>query len=86
MEVTNTQAGIRNFLDELLLPLLGRIFESLNKPVEGTDDVVEQTSMRKAYLSFLLTLLNHRMEAIFVSDGLSRRRVKWLMISQPSQV
>lgn len=52
-----------------MLPLLSKIFESLNKPVEGTDDVVEQTSMRKAYLSFILNLLNNRMEPIFVSDG-----------------
>jgi exportin-T len=52
-----------------MLPLLSRIFESLNKPVEGTDDVVAQTSMRKAYLSFILNLLNNRMEAVFVSEG-----------------
>jgi exportin-T len=52
-----------------MLPLLSRIFESLNKPVEGTDDVIEQTGMRKAYLSFILNLLNNRMEAVFVSDG-----------------
>ena len=55
-----------------MLPLLSKIFESLNKPVEGTDDVVEQTSMRKAYLSFILNLLNNRMESIFVSEGRSK--------------
>lgn len=63
--------SIRDFLDELMLPLLSRIFESLNKPVEGTDDAIEQTSMRKAYLSFIMNLLNNRMESIFVSDGKS---------------
>lgn len=63
------QPNIRNFLDELMLPLLSRIFESLNKPVEGTDDIIEQTSMRKAYLSFILNLLNNGMESIFVSEG-----------------
>jgi exportin-T len=52
-----------------MLPLLSRIFESLNKPVQGTDDIVEQTSMRKAYLAFILNLLNNRMEDIFVSEG-----------------
>jgi hypothetical protein len=52
-----------------MLPLLNRIFESLNKPVEGTDDVIEQTSMRKAYLSFILSLFNNGMESIFVSEG-----------------
>jgi exportin-T len=59
------------FLDELMLPLLSKIFESLNKPVEGTDDIVEQTSMRKAYLSFIMNLLNNRMESIFVSEGIA---------------
>lgn len=54
-----------------MLPLLSRIFESLNKPVEGTDDIIEQTNMRKAYLSFILNLLNNRMESIFVSEGTS---------------
>jgi hypothetical protein len=57
-----------------MLPLLSRIFESLNKPVEGTDDVIEQTSMRKAYLSFILNLFTNRMEAVFVSEG-------WLLVS-----
>jgi len=60
---------IQTFLDELMLPLISRIFESLNKPVEGTDDVIEQTSMRKAYLSFIMTLFNNRMESIFVSQA-----------------
>jgi exportin-T len=68
---TNSKPSIRNFLDELMLPLLSRIFESLNKPVEGTDDIVEQTSMRKAYLAFILNLLNNGMESIFVSEGSS---------------
>jgi exportin-T len=65
------QPGIRNFLDELMLPLLSRIFESLNKAVEGTDDIIEQTSMRKAYLSFILNLFNNGMESIFVSEGIN---------------
>jgi len=65
------QPGIRNFLDELMLPLLSRIFESLNKAVEGTDDIVEQTSMRKAYLSFILNLFSNGMESIFVSEGMN---------------
>ena len=52
-----------------MFPLLSRIFESLNKPVEGTDDIIEQTNMRKAYLSFILNLLTNRMESIFVSEG-----------------
>jgi exportin-T len=59
-----------------MIPLLSRIFESLNKPVEGTDDVIEQTSMRKAYLSFILNLLNNGMEAIFVSEGKTPVRIR----------
>jgi exportin-T len=69
-----------------MLPLLSRIFESLNKPVEGTDDVVEQTSMRKAYLSFILNLLNNRMEAVFVSEGYLLRWDDSANFSQPVQV
>lgn len=53
-----------------MLPLLSKIFESLNKPVKGTDDIIEQTNMRKAYLSFILNLLNNGMESIFVSEGM----------------
>lgn len=79
------QPNIRNFLDELMLPLLSRIFESLNKPVEGTDDVIEQTSMRKAYLSFILNLLNNGMESIFVSEGMDIERCR-LTYSQPLEV
>lgn len=52
-----------------MLPLLSRIFQSLSKPVHGTDDVIEQTSMRKAYLAFILNLLNNRLQEVFVSEG-----------------
>jgi len=52
-----------------MLPLLSRIFQSLGKPDQGTDDVVEQKIMRKAYLAFILNLLNNRMEAVFASEG-----------------
>jgi len=69
LKYAKLQPNINNFLDELMLPLLSRIFESLNKPVEGTDDVIEQTRMRSAYLYFILNLLNNRMESIFVSEG-----------------
>jgi exportin-T len=74
--------SIRNFLDELMLPLLSRIFESLDKPIEGTDDAILQTSMRKAYLSFIMSLLNNGMESIFVSNGKSLDRIlglNWLI-------
>ena len=76
---------IIGFLDELMLPLLSRIFESLNKPVEGTDDKIEQTSMRKAYLNFILNLFNNGMESIFVSEG-RFHIINWLILSQSSEV
>jgi Exportin-T len=66
-----------------MLPLLSRIFQSLGKPVHGTDDVVEQKIMRKAYLAFILNLLNNRMEAVFVSEGDNlKTNIHWLMSSE----
>ncbi|ODQ51343.1 Xpo1-domain-containing protein [Saitoella complicata NRRL Y-17804] len=62
------QPHIFDMLNNLLMPLLGRIFSTLNNPAEGTDALLKRIEMRKAYLNFILAILNNRLGSVFVSE------------------
>ena len=55
--------------DSLLAPLVERIFFLLNQPTTGTDDAMQQEELRRAYLVFLVIVVNRDLEALFLSDG-----------------
>lgn len=55
-------------LEEALSPLLKRLFQLLNSPVEGTDDVINLAELRKAYLMFVLNIFGNGHESVFVSQ------------------
>ncbi|KAG5437058.1 hypothetical protein PCANB_001179 [Pneumocystis canis] len=57
-----------DILNNLFMPLLNRIFQSLSKPTEGTDDIIIQNELRKKYLEFILALLNNDLDSVFLSD------------------
>jgi exportin-T len=61
-------------LNELLTPLLQRIFSSLSEPVTGTDDQVQLTDLRREFLNFTLTILNNDLGQVFVSEGMLSSR------------
>lgn len=56
-------------MNTLFTPLLNRIFQSLNQPAEGTDDIINQNDLKKKYLEFVLGLLNNDLDSVFISDG-----------------
>lgn len=58
---------IFDILDTLLTPLLQRIFAGFAEQATGTDDEIQLGELRREYLGFLLVLLGHNLESVFVS-------------------
>jgi exportin-T len=56
-------------LNELLTPLLQRIFSSLSEPVAGTDDELNLNELKKEFLNFVLVVLNNDLGQVLVSEG-----------------
>ncbi|KAK9380763.1 armadillo-type protein [Kockiozyma suomiensis] len=62
------EPGMFDMLDRILNPLLTGIFYSLSISANGsTDEEIQQTDMKKAYLAFILAILNNGMSAVLVS-------------------
>ncbi|KAG0172349.1 pre-tRNA nuclear export protein, partial [Apophysomyces sp. BC1015] len=59
---------IHNIMDELLLPLVKRVFDFLNTTPSGTDEAVLLVELRKSYLNFLISLFNADLESVLVSE------------------
>ncbi|RUO96313.1 armadillo-type protein [Jimgerdemannia flammicorona] len=59
---------IFNILNDLLLPLVNKVFGFLNQTPSGTDEAVLLLDLRKAYLTFVIQLFNLDLESVFVSD------------------
>lgn len=59
---------IETIIDELLLPLVRRVFDFLNTTPSGTDEALLLLDLRKAYLNFILSLFNSNVESVFVSE------------------
>ncbi|KAF0551511.1 Xpo1-domain-containing protein [Gigaspora margarita] len=60
--------SIFNILNELIIPLIDKVFQFLNQAPSGTDEALLLIDLRKAYLNFILGLLNNEMDAVFVSE------------------
>ena len=56
-------------LNELLSPLLQRVFVSLSEPVTGTDDQIQLKELRREFLTFILFILNHDLGQVLVSEA-----------------
>jgi exportin-T len=63
------KADISSILDAILSPLLQRMFERLSEPVTGTDDEMSLTALRREFLTFILTVLNYDLGAVFISSS-----------------
>lgn len=59
---------IFSILDDLLSPLLQRIFTALATPVTGTDDEIQLSELKREYLNFILIILNQGLASVLVSD------------------
>jgi len=56
-------------LNDLLTPLLQRIFSSLSDPVTGTDDEVQVAELRRDFLNFIVFILNNDLGQVLVSEA-----------------
>ncbi|KAI8868138.1 Xpo1-domain-containing protein, partial [Ramicandelaber brevisporus] len=52
---------------ELVIPMLNKVFEFLNKSPSGTDEVVQLVNLRKAYLSWLIALFNDDIDTVLLT-------------------
>ncbi|KAG9296389.1 hypothetical protein G9A89_014981 [Geosiphon pyriformis] len=60
--------SIFSTLDNLILPLVNKVFLFLNQAPSGTDEALLLMDLRRAYLSFLLNLFNYGMEATLITE------------------
>ncbi|RHZ76816.1 hypothetical protein Glove_189g18 [Diversispora epigaea] len=72
--------SIFDILNELIVPLVNKVFVFFHQPPSGTDDVLLLVNLRKAYLNFILSLLNGGMDAVFISE-LNRPRLESILQS-----
>lgn len=63
------KAEISTILDQLLSPLLQKIFAELSAPVSGTDDEVQLKELKLQYLNFILVILNNELGHVLVSPA-----------------
>ncbi|CAO3687198.1 unnamed protein product [Rhizopus stolonifer] len=59
---------VEPIMDELLVPLVKRVFDFLNTAPSGTDEAVLLLELRKAYLNFITNLFNANLESVFISE------------------
>jgi exportin-T len=62
------KAEIASILDNVLTPLLQRIFTALATTPTGTDDEIQLAELRREYLNFIYVVLGHGLGPVFVSD------------------
>ncbi|KAF2771029.1 Xpo1-domain-containing protein [Teratosphaeria nubilosa] len=61
------KAEIFEILDQLLSPLLSRVFTGLSQPTAGTDDEIQLKELKQQYLNFILVILNNDLGPVLVS-------------------
>lgn len=69
------KSEIFGILDELLSPMMQRVFGGLSEPTTGTDDEIQLAELRREYLQFLMVILSNDLAGVFVSSG------RWLRIN-----
>jgi exportin-T len=60
---------ISEILDQLLSPLLQKVFASLSAPISGTDDEIQLKELKLQYLNFILVILNNELGPVLVSPA-----------------
>ncbi|KAH9817708.1 armadillo-type protein [Melampsora americana] len=55
-------------LDSLLIPLVSKIVDFLGRPSNGTDDIITQSELRRAYFTLINSIINANMHTIFLSE------------------
>lgn len=61
------KSEIFTILDQLLSPLLQKVFAGMSAPVSGTDDSIQLKELKLQYLNFILVILNNDLGSVLVS-------------------
>ncbi|KAI1206551.1 Xpo1-domain-containing protein [Annulohypoxylon truncatum] len=60
---------IYDVLNQLLTPLLQRVFGGLSEPINGTDDEIQLAELRREYLTFVVVIINNDLAGVLVSEA-----------------
>ncbi|GAA5859251.1 hypothetical protein JCM8547_008938 [Rhodosporidiobolus lusitaniae] len=66
--VAKYRTAFLDILDTLLLPVFNRVFHFLQLPIAGTDDMVQHSTLRRAYFNFVLSICGAGLQEVFYSE------------------
>ncbi|GAA5993378.1 hypothetical protein JCM11641_008430, partial [Rhodosporidiobolus odoratus] len=66
--VAKYKTAFLDTLDTLLLPVFNRVFHFLQLPITGTDDMVQHSTLRRAYFSFILSVCGANLQEVMYSE------------------
>ncbi|KAG0654816.1 pre-tRNA nuclear export protein [Rhodotorula mucilaginosa] len=66
--VAKYKTNFLEILDTLLLPVVNRVFHFLSLPIAGTDDMVQHSTLRRAYFNFILSIAGANLQEVFYSE------------------
>ncbi|GAA5891828.1 hypothetical protein JCM6882_007375 [Rhodosporidiobolus microsporus] len=66
--VAKYKIAFLDMLDTLLLPVFNRVFHFLQLPIAGTDDMVQHSTLRRAYFNFILSICGAGLQEVFYSE------------------
>ena len=67
--VYNFKGEIYNILDQLLTPLLERVFAGISEPINGTDDEIQLQELQREFVSFIQVILINDLGGVLVSQA-----------------
>lgn len=75
--------SILTILDTLLLPVFNRVFYFLKLPITGTDDVVQHSTLRRAYFTLIISIVASNLQEVFYSPSAFFRFHRFLQQGKP---
>ncbi|GAA5834356.1 hypothetical protein JCM11251_007967 [Rhodosporidiobolus azoricus] len=66
--VAKYKIAFLDMLDTLLLPVFNRVFHFLQLPIAGTDDMIQHSTLRRAYFNFILSICGAGLQEVFYSE------------------
>ncbi len=63
------KSEIFDILNTILTPFFQKVFIAIGETSQGTDDVIQLAELKRAYLGFLVVILNNNLGDVLISDG-----------------
>ena len=68
MHKLNTEMA--DVLNQLVNPLNARISDLLSSAITGTDDKLTHVETKRAYLTFLISIISNKLHGVLISEGM----------------